>query len=120
MPRIEFITYRGERVLDLDLRGNKDISQGIEAFQTAQKMAMKEPLKSLRLLTDVTNAHYDSAGVAAIKEFSKAATPYMKASAIVGVDGLKRIIVRSLIMLTGRDIRLFDTREQALDWLASQ
>ena len=44
----------------------------------------------------------------------------MKASAAVGVSGLKKIIVLSLMKLAGRDIKLFDTREEALDWLAGQ
>ena len=120
MTRTEFIVYKGFRILDLDLRGSKDINQNIAAFQLAQKLAMKEPLKSLRLLTDVTDAHYTAEGVSVMKDFSKATTPYMKASAAVGVTGIKKIIVQSLMKLAGRDIRLFDTREQALEWLVDQ
>jgi hypothetical protein len=120
MNRVEFIVHKGVRILDLDLRGSKDINQSIAAFQLAQKLATQEPLKSLHLLTDVTDAHYTSEGVAVMKEFSKATTPHMKASAAVGVSGLKKIIVQSLMKLAGRDIKLFDTREEALDWLAGQ
>jgi hypothetical protein len=36
---------------------------------------------------------------------------------VVGVTGVKWIIVQSLIKLTGRDIKLFDNREQVLEWL---
>ena len=120
MPKAEFILYKGVQILNLDLIGSKDMAQNIAAFQLAKKLAMKEPLKSVRLLTDVTGAHYDSEGVGVIKEFSKATTPHNKASAVVGVEGIKRIIVQSLIKLTGRDIRLFNTREEALEWLAAQ
>mgnify|MGYP001769268534 CR=1 FL=1 len=55
-----------------------------------------------------------------LKDFSKAITPYVIASANVGVTGLKKIIVMSLNKLTGRDLKLFDTREEALEWLISQ
>ena len=44
----------------------------------------------------------------------------MKAIAVVGVTGVKWIIVQSLIKLTGRNIKLFDTRENAKEWLAGQ
>ena len=45
----------------------------------------------------------------------------MKASAVVGGGtGVKWIIVQPLIKLTGRDIKLFDTRENAKEWLAGQ
>lgn len=120
MPRVEFILHKGAQILDLDCRGSKDVNDNIAIFQKAQKMAMLEPLKSVKLITDVSDAHYDSDGVKAMKAFSKAVTPHMKASAAVGVTGLKKIILQSLIMLTGREIRLFDTREQALEWLVGQ
>jgi hypothetical protein len=55
-----------------------------------------------------------------MKEFSKSVTPHMKASAAVGVTGIKKIILQSLIMLAGRDIKLFNTREEALEWLSKQ
>jgi hypothetical protein len=120
VPKAEFILHNGVQILVLDVKGSKDMAQNIAAFRLAQKLATNEPLKSVRLLTDVTGAHYDSEGVAVMKEFSKATTPYNKASAVVGVEGMKWIIVQSLIKLTGRDIKLFDTRDKALDWLAGQ
>jgi hypothetical protein len=120
MPRIEFILHKGVRILDLDIRGSKDIDQNIAAFRLAQELAIKEPLKSLRLLTDVTEAHFTTEAVSILKEFSKSTTPYMKASAVAGVIGVKWIIIQSLLKLTGRDIKLFDTRENAKEWLAEQ
>ena len=120
MTRAEFISHKGVRILDLDLRGSKDVDANIAVFRLAQKMATKEPLGSLRLLTDVTDAHYTAEGIKVVKEFSKATTPNIKASAVVGIDGMKKIIVMSLIKLIGRDIQMFDTREQALDWLAAK
>ena len=120
MPKVEFILHKGVRILTLDVRGSKEVEQNIEACRLAQALVMKEPLKSVRLLTDVTDAHYTSEGVSALKEFSKAITPYMKASAVVGFVGLKSIIFQSLIKLTGREIKLFNTREDAKDWLSGQ
>jgi hypothetical protein len=84
------------------------MAQNIAAFRPAQKLAMMKPLKSVKLLTDVTDAHYGNKGVSVMKEFSKSVTPHIKASALVGVTGVKWIIVQSLIKLTGRDIKLFD------------
>jgi len=120
MPKVEFILYKGVRILDLNVRDSKDVDQNIAAFRLAQEMAMKEPIKLLRLLTDVTEAHYTTEAVSVLKEFSKSTTPYMKASAVVGVTGVKWIILQSLIKLTGREIKLFDTRENARVWLAGQ
>ena len=82
--------------------------QNIAAFRPAQKLAIMKSLKSVKLLTDVTDPHYDNEGVSVMKELSKSVTPHIKASAVVRVTGVKWIIVQSLIKLTGRDIKLFD------------
>jgi len=100
--------------------GRKDIDRNIAAYRKAQELATQEPLKSVRLLADVTDAHFTSEGVNVLKEFSKAITPHVIASANVGVTGLKKVIVLSLIKLSGRDLRLFDNKEDALEWLISQ
>jgi len=42
------------------------------------------------------------------------------ASTAVGVSGIKRIVLQSLIKLSGRHIEMFEEREKALDWLAGQ
>jgi hypothetical protein len=120
MSKVEFIMHNGVRILILDVSNSKDIGENISAFQAARKIVAQEPPKSVRLLTDVTQAHYTAEGVDAMKEFSKASTPYIKASAAVGVSGIKRIIVQSLVKLTGRDIQIFGDREKALEWLSGQ
>ncbi len=120
MPKVEFVQHHGARILILDVSNSPDEAANVAAFQAAQELVGKEPLKSVRLLTDVSGTHYSSQGVDVMKAFSKAVTPQMRASAAVGITGLKRVIVMSLNALTGRTIRMFDAREAALDWLAGQ
>jgi len=120
MPSVAFIQHKGVRVLLLDVTHSPNEADNAAAFKTAQEMVGREPPQSVRLLTDVSGTHYTSEGVDVMKAFSKAVTPQMKASAAVGITGLKRVIVMSLNALTGRDIKMFDTREAALDWLAEQ
>jgi hypothetical protein len=120
MPKVDFITHQGVRILVLDVSHTKNIDENIAAFNAGRELATKEPPKSVRLMTDVTQAHYTAEGVEVMKEFSKAVTPHIKASAVVGVSGIKRIIVQSIIKLTGRNIEILGSREKALDWLAGQ
>jgi len=120
MPTVDFMQHKGLRVPSLDVSGSGDVGQGVAAFRSAQARVVAEPSKSVRLLTDVTGAHYNAEAVGVIKDFSRAITPNVKASAIVGVDGMKRIVVQSLLEVTGRDMHIFGTREQALDWLVAQ
>lgn len=120
MAKVGFIEHKGARILSLDVSHSHSAEENIAAFWQARDVILKEPPKSVRLLTDVTKAHYTTQAVDAMKEFSQTVTPHILASAAVGVSGIKRIVLQSLIKLSGRHIEMFETREQALDWLARQ
>ena len=120
MAATEFIEYKGVKILNLNVVGSKNIEYNIAAYRKAQELATKEPLKSVRFLAEVTDAHFTPEAVVILKEFSKAITPYVIASANVGVTGVRKIIVMSLNKLTGRELKLIGTREEALEWLISQ
>jgi hypothetical protein len=76
------------------------------------------PRKGVLLLTDVTNAVYSRESTSAIKDFASKNTPFIKASAVVGVDGLRGLVLRAINTMTGRDIKVCKNRFEALDWLA--
>jgi hypothetical protein len=120
MPKVEFIEHKGLKVMLLDVSFGSNARENLAAFDQAREMIAKEPPKSVRLLTDVTRTHYTTEAVDGMKEFSKAVTPHILASAAVGVSGIKRIVLQSLIKLSGRHIEVFEEREKALDWLAEQ
>ena len=80
---------------------------------------MLQEEKSVLLLTNVTNTHYDVVAIEHLKDFSKSITPYVKASCAVGVSGIKKVIVLSLNRISGRNIHLADNVEQAKDWLVN-
>jgi len=118
--RVKFVDHRGKKILVQDLTDSTSVEMNIQIFDRTKEIILSQPLKSVRLLSIFHNAHYSSEAVDHMKEFSKTVTPYMLASAAVGITGIKRIIYHSLIRLTGRKIELFDTIEKALDWLAQQ
>lgn len=45
-------------------------------------------------------------------------TPYMMKSAVVGASAAMKAVMATLRFFSGRDIRAFDTTEEALEWLA--
>lgn len=120
MSKVEFMEHKGLKVLLLDVSFSSNAEENVAAFDQAREIIYKEPPKSVRILTDVTKAHYTPQAVDALKLFSKAVTPYVLASAAVGVSGIKRIVLQSLIKLSGRHIEMFEDREKALEWLVGQ
>lgn len=120
MERVRYVTHKGARILEVDISYTRSVEENIDALHQATKLVGAWPPKSLLILTNVTKAHFNLKGVEEIKRFSAFNTPFVKASAVLGVDGIYRIIYEAIIKLTGRDIVCFDTEEQALDWLATQ
>jgi hypothetical protein len=44
--------------------------------------------------------------------------PYVKASAVAGITGLKKIIYDAVLMFSKRNISTFDSIDSAKEWLA--
>ena len=116
MNRIRFMQAGGKDILFLDFSGHT-VGALMSAIAEAEKLIKTRPEHSLLVLTDVTNARFDDQVSARIKEFTKRNKPYVKASAVVGVSGIKRIILDAVMLFSGRTIHACDTLEQAKEWL---
>ncbi|HVN75670.1 MAG TPA: hypothetical protein VMT19_05085 [Thermoanaerobaculaceae bacterium] len=120
MERVGFITHGGATILKVDLSHPTDVEENIATIKKAQAIIETHPPKSLLILTDVTGTVFNTRGVEEMKRYSAFNTPYVKASAVVGVSGLARIIYDAVVKVIGRSVVRFDTEVEALDWLARQ
>ncbi len=120
MERVSFAKHKGRDILIVDLSESKNADDNIAVLDKARAVIDIQAPKSLLILTNVTNAHYDPRAADAMKKYSAANTPYIKASAVVGVTGIRRVIYQAIVKITGRQISTFESADEALDWLASQ
>ena len=120
MERTRFIDHHGTRILLLDYSGLRDPQEAVAEIEKSKKLVATHPPHSLRVLTYVQDARYNTAVLQSMKELAAHNAPYVKASAIVGMSGLHRIAYQAVILFSRRKIQIFDTQEQALDWLAQQ
>jgi len=70
-------------------------------------------------LADFTGASFDEDAVRAMKEAAVFDKPYIKKTAWVGAQSLPEVFSESLKSFARRDFPAFETREEALAWLAS-
>lgn len=120
MERTRFEEHRGTRILVLDYSGARDPEEAIRAIEHSKTVVARHPAKSLLILTNVRDARYNTAVLQALKELARHDEPYVKASAIVGMSGLHRIAYQAVILFSKRNIQVFDTELEAMDWLVSQ
>jgi hypothetical protein len=91
-----------------------------ETLRMAGSMIRSEPEGSVLTLFDATDAHYSSDSLSLLKEFAAANKPYVKASAVVGMTGLKKIALQAVATFSGRVFKVHSTREKAIKWLSEQ
>jgi hypothetical protein len=80
----------------------------------------KQPQNSLLTITNVTEQHFDRETVDAFKKLALYNKPYVKAGAVVGISGLLKIAYSTIMKFSGRNMPLFNTRDEAIAWLAEQ
>jgi hypothetical protein len=118
--RGHFVEYRGVRMLVVDgseLRTAEDIDA---LAGHVGPLIQGEPKGSVRIVLDVTGLRFDRRSVTSIKKIFVDSQPWIRASSLVGVSGLQRVLLQILNQVAKRERPLFDTVDAAKDWLATQ
>jgi hypothetical protein len=114
--RVRFMIHRGKRVLSIDY-SHCDIALLKAVAEEMHRVIAREPLNSVRTLTDVTGTGFDQESVEVLKSKVAANAPYVSRAAVYGISGLQRLIYEAVKLFTKRKIPSFSTREEALDYL---
>lgn len=119
MQAYQIITHKQKNIILIDLSGGQP-DEIIQALRDSQPKIAALPPKSALVLTNVKDTAYNSVISSAIKNFTDQNTPYVKASAVIGADGLRKVLLQTVAALTKREIKAFTTQLEAMDWLVSQ
>lgn len=114
MARVYFTEHKGKRFLHIDAY-DVSVEDGLAIVAKARGIIRSQPEKSVFTFTDVTNARFSPEVTEAMKEYVAGNKPYVVAAAVVGVTGLKQILLNSIMKFTRRKLIAFDTKEQALE-----
>jgi hypothetical protein len=115
--RIKFIKHEESDILLLDFSNSK-ADEVLKIIEDAKQVIKARPKGSLLTLTDVTNARFNEKVGEGMKQFTAHNKPFVRAGAVVGITGLKRIIFGAVVAFSQRKLETFDNREQAKHWLA--
>ncbi len=122
MERIEEVDYKGTRILCVDLAGMQ-LKDKFEFYRVIERLRNRvssaEP-GSLLVVTDVTNSPFDADVARTMSSCAQFCGPYVKASAVVGLSGIQRVVFTAIKQQTKREFYIADSIDQARDWLVSQ
>lgn len=111
--------YEGHSILILDF-SRLTIDGILNMIEEAKVVIHQAEPNSLRIISDFTDTHYDKQTADRLAEFTASNKPYVKASAVLGITGMKKVLYNVVIKTTGRKLHLANSREEALKWLVSQ
>jgi hypothetical protein len=116
-PRVRLIEHG---IVLQDFSNITDPHAALSALAEARSFMKQRPRTlSVLLLTDVTGSSFNQRVVDEFRELAVHHKPWVKASAIFGLTAIMRVIFRAIMALTRRDVRVFETREQAMNYLQS-
>jgi hypothetical protein len=116
MSRVDIVEYAGKEIVKADLSSLGE-GEAVKIMQEAVDVVITLPKNSVLFLIDVQDVSYSRETVVGIKHFSMTTSPYIKATAVIGMDGLKQAILNTVRFLTLHEIKTFDSEQDAKDWL---
>ena len=120
MPSCQWIQHKGKRILYMDI-AVQTTEELIDITERIKPIVEKEPPYSIFCLCSVKGTKFNTEITQILKEFTKHNEPYIKITALIGVEGLKKIIYDAVLLFTKRkNLILKNSKEEALDWLAEQ
>jgi hypothetical protein len=120
MSRIGVVEHRGQQILVMDFSHLRPGDQFLAGIAEAKAWIASRPPKSVLSIFDVSHAVYNVDVVNVLKDFTKHNGPYMRASTVVGVEGLLNVALTAVAKFSGRTFKTFDDRQSAMDWLVEQ
>jgi hypothetical protein len=119
MERVQFVTYKGKRILIQDCSNLNPGAEFTKMIKKARNMIAAEPEGSVLSIFDATGCSFNTDSLNEMKEFTSNNTPFIKKATVVGMNGLLQVALSTIAKFTGRDFSTFKTREEAMEYLAN-
>ena len=111
-------TIDGKSFIYIDLSGVKTNDDFNERIKLIEPAITKYPENSLYTITNVENIRFDSESKEIVAQYMKRNKPYVKFGAVIGLDGIKKIMINAIFALSGRrNMHFAFTKEKAIEWL---
>ena len=120
MP-ISFITHKGKEILYCDFRNLNTDEKLIENLELVVKFLRESPeTSSFLVLTDYRGSNVGSDFMESAKKYGKEImNQKTEKGAILGIFGIKKILLKAYTRFSGENLIPFDSEEEAKDYLVS-
>lgn len=117
MP-LSYHTYNGKEILKVNFNECKTKEEML-ALVDKLLAEVNTSNKEMRVLSNYEGVFLGTDFMNKVKESAKKINRPIEKSAVVGVDGMKRILMNAYNKVTGRKMVAFNSEQEALDFLVS-
>ena len=117
--RIRFITHEGQQILYVDF-SNGTLDDMHTIIRESIPVVRSQRVKSLLMLTNVRNLAFNPASAGEMRKYAQGNEPFVFAAAVVGLDGLKRIVYETIRKASGQNMMAFSDLQEAKQWLVER
>jgi len=116
MDRVRVEMYQGRRIVVVD-GTDAQADEYATILRQGSAFLATEPEGSALLVTVVTRARYGAGATEHLKAYSRTIRPFVKASAVVGLSPLQRVIFGAIRPFLHASVQDFATLAEAREWL---
>jgi hypothetical protein len=121
MEHVEEFVLDGKNVIFIDFSNTSSEKEFNVIIEQVREVMPKYAEKSVSTIVNLENVRFDSNIKDVFTDLIKFNKPYVKYTAVIGIDGIKKKMVEMIMRLTGRANFYFCfTREKAVSWLRQQ
>jgi hypothetical protein len=103
-----------------DFSGLTDPGAGFVFIEEARRFMEDQRRGETLVLTDVSGSTFNQEVIDAMKALAEHHKPWVRASALVGLTPLMRIVYRAVVALTRREIFVCESRHEGIVYLLSK
>ena len=118
--RIQIIEHQGKKIHFIDyseLKDEKSLIAIIELVDEFNKELIEKKETDFLILSDLSNSYIYGDALKVMKESGNKIKPYTKKTALLGITGAKKVLLRTANAVLKLNMKPFSTKEEALDWL---
>ena len=116
--RYQILKHKGKDIIFHDC-SNLAGAEYIEVLERHFYLVNEVDLSEKLILVDVTNTVVDKNVLQTCKKIAVAASGRMSKTAVYGLSGIQLLFLNIVVSVSKIDVKTFDTRDKALDWLTS-
>jgi hypothetical protein len=117
-----FLEYKGKQIYYVDysnIKTSEEFLAVIKSTNAFREKMKRDGMKDLLMLVNISGSFVYGDVLTEIKKAASLTKELIAKEAIVGITGSKKILLKILQSFSKMDFKIFDTEEEAKEWLVS-